>query len=68
MVETRWKRLAAILGDSRRRQSRRIDVYMPVRQLAATNDGYLCVLCKPEVTGSIPVRSINEKQAYLQVF
>jgi hypothetical protein len=60
-MEPLWKPLSAIPGESGRDRRDRIDFYMPIPQLMATHCDSRRALCKPEVTGSIPVRSINKK-------
>ena len=61
-VETGWKPLPAIRRDTTFSRRSRFPLSMGLRRLPAANGDPPGMFCKPEVTGSIPVRSIK----YLQ--
>ena len=57
-METRWKPLPAPRGDSAFPPLWRFALLMRPRQAQETHGDPMGTFCKPEVTGSIPVRSI----------
>ena len=56
-VETLWKPLPAIRGDSAVAGERRFGLATRLGRLPATHGDYPGSLCKPEAAGSIPARS-----------
>ena len=59
-VETLWKPLPAIRGDSAVAGGRRFGLVTRLGRLPAAHGDHPGSLCKPEVAGSIPARSTSE--------